>query len=173
MAKDNDQLLIAYFPDKVSAEKAAQELKEWDKEYAAIKLGAMGIISSDDKGHVKTEKIGSRATSEGAKWGVLAGAVAGIFTGGIGLVGGALAGLAVGSVAGAMFHRGLGMSDVEKQNLEAHLAAGGVALAVMAHEDEAEAAESGLQALCDEVTSCELDAATLEHLQSASSSSDK
>lgn len=172
MSKDNDQLLIAYFPDKESAEKAAHELKEWDKDYAKIKLGAMGIISSDDKGHIKTEKIGSRATGKGAKWGVLAGAVAGIFTGGIGLVGGALAGLAVGSVAGAMFHRGLGMSDEEKQNLEDHLAGGGVALAVMAHENEAEAAESILSALCDEVTSCELDPATLEHLQSASASSE-
>ena len=111
MSKENDQLLIAYFPSKETAENAAHEMKEWDKEYSKIDLGAMGIISQDDGGKIKTEKIGSRATGEGAKWGILAGAVAGIFTGGIGLVGGALAGMAVGSVAGAMFHRGLGMTD--------------------------------------------------------------
>ncbi len=170
MSKENDQLLIAYFPNKESAEQAAQELKDWDKAYAKITLGAMGIISAGDDGRVKTEKIGSRAAGKGAKWGILAGAVAAIFTGGISLVGGALAGLAVGSVAGAMFHRGLGMSDEEKQNLEQHLAGGGGALAVIAHENEAEAAESILSALCDEVTSCELDPTTLEHLQSSGSS---
>jgi uncharacterized membrane protein len=79
-----------------------------------------------------------------------------------------LAGLAVGSVAGTLFHRSLGMDDDEKQNLEQHLADGGVALAVMAHQDEAEAAESILSALCDEVTSCQLDPETLEHLHSSS-----
>lgn len=168
MSKENEQLLIAYFPTKESAEQAAHEIKDWDKQYSKIHLGAIGIVSLADDGHVKTEKIGSRATSEGAKWGVLVGAVAGIFTGGIGLVGGALAGLAIGSVTGTMFHHGLGMSDEEKQNLEQHLADGGVALAVMAHEDEAEAAESILSALCDEVTSCQLDPETLEHLHSSS-----
>lgn len=172
MSNDNDQLLIAYFPTKETAEKAAQELKDWDKEYERIKLGAMGIVSIDDEGHVKTEKIGTRATGTGAKWGILAGAVAGILTGGIGLIGGALAGLAVGSVAGSLVHRGLGMSDEEKQNLEQHLRSGGVALAVIAHEDEAEAAESILSALCDEVNSCQLDPETLAHLQSAQSDSE-
>jgi uncharacterized membrane protein len=73
MSKENEQLLIAFFPTKESAEQAAHELKDWDKEYANIKLGAMGIVSLGDDGHVKTEKIGSRATGEGAKWGVLVG----------------------------------------------------------------------------------------------------
>ena len=172
MSKDNDQLLIAYFPAKESAEDAAKELKAWDKEYAAIELGAMGIISKGNDGKVKTEKIGSRATGKGAKWGVLAGLVAGIFTGGIGLVGGAVAGLAVGSLAGTMVHRSLGMSDEEKQSLEQHLADGGVALAVMAHEDEAVAVESILSALCDQVTSCKLDPETMEHLLSNSTNRD-
>jgi len=169
MSKENEQLLIAYFPTKESAEEAANQLKDWDKEYSKIKLGAMGIVSMNEEGQIKTEKIGSRATGQGAKWGVLAGAVAGILTGGIGLVGGAVAGLAVGSAAGTIFHRGLGMSDEEKQGLEQHLQEGGVSLAVMARDEDAEAVESILSALCDEVTSCELDPAALEHLQSASS----
>ena len=143
MSEEHNQLLIAYFPSKDSAEKAAHELKEWDKEYENIKLGAIGIISQDDEGHIKTEKIGSRATSEGAKWGILAGAVAGILTGGIGLVGGALAGLAIGSITGTMFHRGLGMSDEEKKRLEEHLMGGGVALAVMAQENQSEESRLG------------------------------
>ncbi len=172
MSKENEQLLIAYFPTKATAEDAAKELKAWDKEYAEIELGAMGIISKGEDGKVKTEKVGSRATGKGAKWGVLVGAVAGIFTGGIGLIGGAVAGLAVGSIAGTMVHRGLGMSDEEKQSLEQHIADGGVALAVMAHEEEAAAVESVLSALCDEITSCQLDPETLEHLLSSSSESD-
>ena len=60
------------------------------------------------------------------------------------------------------------LKDEDKQKLEQHLADGGVALAVMAHENEAEAAESILSALCDEVTSCQLDPETQEHLQSSS-----
>lgn len=172
MAKEHDHLLIAYMPDHETAEQAAQDLKEWENSYSTIRLGAMGIISRKEDGQIKTEKIGSRATSEGAKWGVLAGAVAGIFTGGIGLVGGALVGLAAGTIAGTMFHRGLGMSDEEKENLDQHLAGGGVALAVMVNESEAHAAESILAAICDEVNSCQLDPETLAHLQESSSSSE-
>ena len=52
MSKENDQLLIAYFPSKETAEQAAHELKEWDKTYAKIKLGAMGVVSLGDDGHV-------------------------------------------------------------------------------------------------------------------------
>ena len=51
----------------------------------------MGIVSIDDEGHVKTEKIGTRATGTGAKWGTILGAAgglaAGLLTGGIGLEG--------------------------------------------------------------------------------------
>lgn len=146
MAKNkNRNLIVAYFPDVESADKAARQLKHWDKENKAVKLGGMGIIS-EHKGKLKTHYVGYRAAATGAKWGTILGAtgglatgvmaLAGVLTGGIGLIPGAVAGLAVGTVAGAMFHKRVKMTDEEHARLENHLRNGGAAVAVMADDFE-------------------------------------
>ena len=78
MSKKTDQLLIAYFPTAEAAHEAAKEVKEWDKNLIKIDLGAIGILTMDEDGKVKTENIGDRATGKGAKWGLVVGAVTGV-----------------------------------------------------------------------------------------------
>ena len=75
MAEEKDsQLVIAYFPTADEANKAGEYLKEWDKERKDIELGAMSIVTMDEKGEIKENKVGARKTGKGAKWGLLAGA---------------------------------------------------------------------------------------------------
>lgn len=132
----DDYLILSYFPDKAAAEKAAEELKEWDKNMIEIKLGSIAILSVDEKGELQSDKVGTKSMGKGAKWGLALGAVAGIFTGGLTLLGGALLGVAAGALAGAFVHSDIGMTDEERERLEQHLQAGGAALAVMADDFE-------------------------------------
>ena len=65
MAK-NKQLVLAFFKDEASADKAVSDLKAWDKATKSVKLGSIGVMVKDDKGKVKTHKLGSRAYGKGA-----------------------------------------------------------------------------------------------------------
>jgi len=172
MSKKTDQLLIAYFPTAEAAREAAEAVKEWDKNIIEIDLGAIGILTMDEDGKVKTEKIGDRATGKGAKWGLVAGAVTGIFTGGLTLIGGALVGLAVGSVTGAMFHRGLGMTDEQKDQLETHLKEGGAALAVITPKEQVQPTKSVLATRSKDISVFQMDDEAVQELQEASSGAD-
>jgi uncharacterized membrane protein/predicted flap endonuclease-1-like 5' DNA nuclease len=156
MANKNRNLIVAYFPDVDAADHAGRQLKHWDKENKEVKLGGMGIIS-EKNGKLKTHLIGARAAGTGAKWGTILGAtgglatgvlaVAGVLTGGIGLIPGAIAGLAVGAVGGELFHKRVRMSDEDRARLEAHLKNGGAALAVMADDFEVEPTKAEIASL--------------------------
>lgn len=136
MSDEKNILTIAYFASEEAAKEAAEKLKDWDKDLGAIDLGAIGILTMNKKGKLRTHKVGAHATGTGAKWGTVVGAAAGILTGGIGLIGGALVGLTAGSIAGSLFHKQIGMDDDEKARLEEHLKDGGAALAVMTNKHD-------------------------------------
>ena len=160
MANKNRNLIVAYFPSADAADDAAKQLKHWDKDESDIKLGGMGIITMED-GKLKTHKVGARATGTGAKWGTILGAtggmaaglltVAGVMTGGLGLIPGAIAGLAAGAGAGALFHKKIGMTDADRARLEDHLRNGGAALAVMTDAVEVEPTKAEIAALGGDV----------------------
>jgi uncharacterized membrane protein len=169
----NKNLIIAYFSDVKAAKDAAEKLKHWDKNVDDIKLGGMGVVTLDKKGELKTHKVSERATGSGAKWGVALGAVAGIFSAGIGLVGGAVAGAAIGAVGGALFHKSLGMDDDDKARLEAHLQDGGAALVVMVDDYEVGPAKAELASLGGEVEHYAVSDATVAHLEAAHGDEDE
>ena len=104
MAEKDSELVIVYFPSADEAQAAGKQLKEWDKDVKHVELGAISILTMDDKGKLKEEKIGARAGGKGAKRGVPAGAALGILSGGATLIGGALVGLAAGGLGGSLFH---------------------------------------------------------------------
>lgn len=135
MSNKNRHVVIAYFADVAAASNAAAELKEWDKANDAVKLGGVGILHWED-GKIKTKKVGKRAVGKGAVWGTALGATLGILSGGVTLIGGALVGVTAGALTGALFHKGLGLSDADKARLEEHLKQGGAAVVAMADEDE-------------------------------------
>lgn len=167
MANKNRNLIIAYFPSKKEAEKAAKHLKDWDKDRGDIKLGGVAIITLDDKGKLKTHKVGARAGGTGAKWGTILGAAAGILSGGVTLIGGAVVGLAAGSVAGALFRKKIGMDDEDKDRLMQHLQDGGAAIAAMADDDEVEATKHELLGMGGEVENYLVPDETVDELEAA------
>lgn len=167
MANKNRNLIIAYFPSYEKAEQAAEDLKHWDKQNMDIKLGGIGIMTADEDGKLKTHKVGSRAGGTGAKWGLILGAVTGVLSGGITLIGGAIAGLAAGTVAGALFHKKIGMSDEEKDLLVNHLKGGGAALAVMADDEEVESTKFQLSSQGGQVKSYNVPDEEMEELEAA------
>lgn len=167
MANKNRNLIIAYFPSKEEAEKAAGHLRDWDKNRGDIKLGGTGIITLDENGKLKTHKFGAHASGTGAKWGTILGAAAGILSGGITLVGGAVVGLAAGAVTGALFHKKIGMDDADKERLMQHLQDGGAALAVMADDDEVEATKFELLSLGGAVENYLVPDETMDELDAA------
>lgn len=147
MAKDkNSNVIIDYFDGADKADDAADSLKAWDKDNDNVKLGGIAILTWQD-GKIKTRKVGTRATGKGAGWGTALGAAVGVLSGGVTLIGGALVGAAAGAVTGSLFHKGLGLTDDDKSQLEEKLKSGGAALVVMASDDELEATKQFLNGL--------------------------
>jgi len=123
------QLILAFFPSEAAADQAVNEIKQWDKASKEIKLGAIGVLVKDDKGEIKTHKLGKRKTGTGA----VIGAVAGVLSGGVTVVGGAV----VGGILGAFFHKGLGLSKEDLARIDSELDGGRAAVGVLAEQDEA------------------------------------
>jgi hypothetical protein len=137
MAKQ--QLVLAFFDDEAAADAAVNTLKQWDKATKDIKLGAIGILVKDDKGKIKTHKLGSRKTGTGVVIGVLAA----ILSGGVTLLGGIVGG----GILGSLFHKGLGMSKDDVARINGELDGGKAAVGVLADPAQAEAISAKLAEL--------------------------
>jgi uncharacterized membrane protein len=98
---------------------------------------------------MKTRKVGTRDTGKGAGWGTALGAAVGVLSGSVTLIGGALVGAAAGGATGALFHKGLGLSDTDKNQLEDKLKKGSAALVVMASDAEVQPTKDFLNNLND------------------------
>ena len=130
------QLVLAFFANEDAADQAVEEIKQWDKASKDIKLGSIGVLVKDEKGKVKTHKLGSRHTATGAAAGVLAA----VLSGGVSLVGGVV----LGSLVGAFIHKGLGMSKDDLARIGGELDGGKAAVALLAAADEATAVSAKL-----------------------------
>lgn len=172
MAEKDTELIIAYFPTADEAQVAGQHLKDWDKERKDIKLGAMSIMTMDESGELKEEKVGARSAGKGAKWGVIAGAALGILSGGVTLIGGALVGLAAGALGGTLFHKKIGMTDEDQAKLQKHLKDGGAALAVMMDLDEMESTLNELNKLDADVATYNVPQEVLDDMERMAKSGD-
>jgi uncharacterized membrane protein/predicted flap endonuclease-1-like 5' DNA nuclease len=154
MGNKNRNLMIAYFPSSETAGTAAEELKHWDHNNPDVKLGGIGVVTYTD-GKLHTDKVGSRATGTGAKWGTILGATGGLIfavaTGGVGLIPGVVAGLGAGTLTGTLFHKKIGMSDADRERLMDHLQNGGAALTVMGDDYEVDPTRTQLYFLGGEV----------------------
>jgi uncharacterized membrane protein len=130
------QLVLAFFANEDAADQAVEEIKQWDKASKDIKLGSIGVLVKDEKGKVKTHKLGSRHTATGAAAGVLAA----VLSGGVSLFGGVV----LGSLVGAFIHKGLGMSKDDLARIGGELDGGKAAVALLAANDEATAVSAKL-----------------------------
>lgn len=150
------QLVLAFFENEAAADEAVKTIKQWDKASKEIKLGSIGVLVKDDKGKIKTHKLGARHTATGVAGGVLAA----VLSGGVSLLGGVV----VGGITGGFFHKGLGLPKDDLARIGGELDGGRAAVCILAENEEAQAvsdklAELGGQAETHEVTEAALEEA--------------
>lgn len=152
MANKNDRLVVAYFSNKVAAEAAVEGIKAWDKADHDVKLGAIAVMTLDDKGELHADEVGQRSTKSGVLWGTAVGAAVGLLAGGIGVIPGAIAGAAGGGGLGALNHKSVGMTDADRVKMIDNLEQGGAAVAVMADDFEVAALQAKMAELGGEAS---------------------
>ena len=154
------QLVLAFFENEASADHAVAEIKQWDKASKEIKLGAIGILVKDDKGKIKTHKLGARKTGTGA---ILFG-LAAVLTGGATLLAGAVFG---GVVGRSFFRKGLGLSKDDLARIDGELNGGKAAVCILAAPEEAAAAASLLADLGGKPEAHEVSEEVVEEAEAA------
>jgi len=153
------QLVLAFFENEEAADAAAAEIKEWDKGRGDVEIEAIGILVKDNKGKVKTHKLGKRKTGTG----VVLGALAGILSGGLTVVVGAL----FGGVIGTFFHKGLKMSKDDLERIGGELDSGRAAVGILAKDEEAASVADKLEELGGEPETHEVSEEALDQVDEA------
>ena len=145
----DQQLVLAFFPDELAADTAANALKD----SGIAHHDAIGILVLDSHGKLKQDKLGARSTGKGAA----IGGVLGVFT--AAFMGPAVLG---GVAVGALHHKNVGLSDGDKARLTLELQDGEAAVGVTAHSDTAPAVAEKLTQLGGTSESHELTDEALE-----------
>jgi hypothetical protein len=158
------QLVLAFFENEDAADAAVDQIKQWDKASKEVKLGAVGVLAKDDKGKIKTHKVGKRKTGTGA----VLGALAAVLSGGLTLVGGVV----VGGIIGAFFHKGLGMSKDDLARFDDELDGGRAAVGILARADEADGVSAKLAELGGEPETHEVTEEALDQVETAAEETD-
>jgi hypothetical protein len=119
------RVVLAIFPDEPAADAAVASLKS-----TGLADGdAIGVLVLDQSGNIKADKVGSHSAGKGAGIGLLLGLL-----GPVGIVGGTVGG----SLLGLLHHKGLGLSESDRDRIAGELSEGKAAVGVLAGEDDAQ-----------------------------------
>ena len=151
------QLVMAFYENEGAADLAVANLKIWDKDNKDVKLGAIGVMVKDEKGKIKTDKLGQRNT----KLGAVLFAIAGLLSGGLTVIGGAI----FGGILGSFFHKGLGMSKEDLEALDGELDNGRAAVGVLVDPEDEGAVTDKLADLGGEPESYTVTEEALDHAE--------
>ena len=72
---DTQHAIIATFDSSAQANQAANDLMDWDQTNSQLTFGAIGVITKNARGEIKTKSSAARNTRKGAKIGIGIGAV--------------------------------------------------------------------------------------------------
>jgi uncharacterized membrane protein len=123
------RLVIAIFDAEADADNAAAAVRD----ARTVVDDAIGVLVLDERGELKTHKVGATSGGKGAAAGAVL-AVLGPIGLGVGVVGGAL--------LGKLHHKDLGLDDADRERLGAALRGGKAAVGVLAEPDELVGVES-------------------------------
>jgi predicted flap endonuclease-1-like 5' DNA nuclease len=115
-------VVLAFFNDEAAADDAVESLKSWDKADREVKLDAIGVMALDDKGKIKTHKLGKRSVGKGAGIGLVLAVIAPPTL---------LAGVIGGGLLGAFHHKGLGLKAADRERIASQLSGGQAAVGVL------------------------------------------
>jgi hypothetical protein len=118
MFMSNDTVVLAIFQSEASADVAAADLKE-----SGVAQGdAIGVLALNDRGQLKTDKVGKRSAGKGAGIGAIAALVTPV---------GLVAGLVGGGLLGSLHHKNLGLDKADRARLGSELEGGKAAVGVL------------------------------------------
>ena len=150
----NHIVVLGIFNDEASADAAATTLKD-----SGLASGdAIGVLALNENGEVKAEKVGKRSMGKGAGIGLALALLTPVGLG-VGVIGGGL--------LGALHHKGLGLSESDRERLGAELTGGKAAVGVLAPVAEADAVTAKLTELGGAAESHEVTDEALEEAHAA------
>jgi len=123
------QMVLGIFADEAAADAAVKSLMAWEKDNNVVPR-PVGVLVVDDNGQIKEHKLGQRSTGKAAGIGLVLAVIAPPTL---------LAGIVGGGTLGHFHHKGLGLTDADRERIAAELAGGKAAIGVLVEED-AEAA---------------------------------
>jgi hypothetical protein len=150
----NKTVILATFNDEASADRAAASLKD----SGVAKRDAIGVLVLNEKGEIKTDKVGQRSMGKGAGIGV---ALALVTPVGLG------AALVGGGLLGALHHKNLGLSETDRDRIGRELEGGRAAVGVLAPVSEASTVASRLTDLGGTTEAHEVSDEALDEAHSA------
>jgi uncharacterized membrane protein len=119
------QMVLAIFADEAAADAAAKALMAWEKENNVMPR-PVGVLVADENGRIKEHKLGTRSSKTGAGIGAVLAVIAPPTV---------LAGMVGGAILGHFHHKGLGLTDADRERIAAELAGGKAAIGVLVDED--------------------------------------
>jgi len=165
-----EHAVIATFDSSAQAEQAANDLLDWEKTNPDISLGAIGVLTKNDKGDIKTKSYGARNTPRGAKVGLGIGVLAAVASVGLTLIPTAIGGAIGGAAAGSLSRKGLGLTDAEEKRLSSDLDGGCAAILVTCNDSEVKAITDYLMLEGGRTLNHPIDSASLESAARAADS---
>lgn len=111
-------VVLAFFDNEAEADDVVEQMKAWDAWEDEVKLNAIGVLALDDKGKLKTHKLGKRSVGKGAGIGLVLAVIAPPTL---------LAGVIGGGFLGAFHHKGLGLKAEDRRPQRRHMAPTGQA----------------------------------------------
>jgi len=119
------RMVLGIFPDEAAADVAVESFMGWEKDENVVSR-PVGVLVSDDDGQVKEHRLGARNGKVGAGIGLVLAVVAPPSL---------LVGMVGGSILGHFHHRGLGLTDDDRERIAGELAGGKAAIGVLVEED--------------------------------------
>jgi hypothetical protein len=147
------QVVLAIFDNEAAADTAVESVKSWDKASKDIKLSSIGVLVMDDKGKIKTSKMGARSTGKGAGIGLIL-----VMLTPVGLV----TGVVGGALLGRLHRKGLGLGEADRDRISSELKQGRAVVGVLAPKSESDAITKKLAELGGRAEAHDTEDAALE-----------
>ena len=119
------RMVLGIFADEDAADAAVNSLMAWEHENDIVPR-PVGVLVVDDKGQIKEHKLGQRSGKAGAGIGLVLAVVAPPTL---------LVGMIGGGLLGHFHHKGLGLTDGDRERIAEELAGGKAAIGVLVEQD--------------------------------------
>jgi hypothetical protein len=119
------RMVLGIFADEAAADVAVKSLMDWESDNDVVPR-PVGVLVADQQGRIKEHKLGQRSGKAGAGIGLVLAVIAPPTL---------LAGMIGGGILGHFHHRGLALTDGDRERIAAELAGGKAAIGVLVEED--------------------------------------